>query len=68
MPSIRKELPVMDPRRCTGCGDCIRICPTQCLMLVNQIPVVTTSVACIRCEACALVCPTEAVTWILPRI
>jgi formate hydrogenlyase subunit 6/NADH:ubiquinone oxidoreductase subunit I len=68
MPSIRKELPVIDFRRCTGCGDCLRICPTQCLVTVNEIPVVTTANACIRCEACALVCPTQAVFWMLPQI
>lgn len=65
---IRKELPVMDPRRCTACGDCVRICPTQCLVTVNHIPVVTANLACIRCEACALVCPTSAVFWQLPRL
>lgn len=67
MTQIRKELPVMDPRRCTACGDCIRICPTQCLVAVNQIPVITAYSACIRCEACELVCPSQAVLWRLIR-
>jgi NAD-dependent dihydropyrimidine dehydrogenase PreA subunit len=68
MSPIRKELPVMDPRRCTGCGDCIRICPTQCLVAVNRLPVVTANFACIRCEACVFVCPTQAVFWALPKL
>ena len=58
-----RELPVIDPRRCTGCGDCLRVCPTQCLVMFGQIPVVTEDQACIRCQVCAIVCPVEAVQW-----
>lgn len=68
MPVVRKELPVVDPRRCSTCGDCLRICPTQCLVVVHQLPVVTTSAACIRCEACVIVCPTQAVSWAISRV
>lgn len=62
------ELPVIDPRRCTSCGDCLRVCPTQCLVMVWQIPVVTEDQACIRCQVCAIVCPVEAVQWMLVKL
>ncbi len=67
MPSIAPELPQIDPRLCTSCGDCLRICPTQCLVMIQGIPVVTTDQACIRCQACALVCGVEAVRWVLTK-
>jgi MinD superfamily P-loop ATPase len=68
MPAIAAELPQMDPRLCTSCGDCLRVCPTQCLVMFNQIPVVTTEQACIRCQACAMVCPVDAVRWTVTRL
>ena len=67
MPQILEELPLIDPRLCTSCGDCLRICPTQCLVWVEQIPRITEDAACIRCQVCAVVCPVEAVGWILTR-
>ena len=63
-----RELPVIDPRRCTSCGDCLRVCPTQCLVLIQQIPVVTEDQACIRCQVCSLVCGVEAVQWMVTTL
>lgn len=63
MSQIPEVLPLVDSRLCTSCGDCLQICPTQCLVWVQQVPRVTVDQACIRCQACALVCPVDAVRW-----
>jgi NAD-dependent dihydropyrimidine dehydrogenase PreA subunit len=59
---ILRELPSFDERRCNGCGDCLRVCPTDCLQFVGLVPAVTHPGACISCAVCQLSCPTEAVT------
>jgi Na+-translocating ferredoxin:NAD+ oxidoreductase RNF subunit RnfB len=32
------ELPVVSAARCTGCGDCVAVCPTHCLALAGRLP------------------------------
>ena len=34
-------LPVLDAERCTGCGDCLPICPNAALSLVASAPSLT---------------------------
>ena len=36
-PRIR-ELPVLNESRCTGCGDCVAVCPTRCLAMAGPLP------------------------------
>lgn len=64
MTPISKELPLIDVRLCTSCGDCLRICPAACLVISSRVPVVTEDAACLRCRACELICPAEAVGWV----
>lgn len=67
MSLLPPELPLIDARACTTCGDCLRICPTQCLIVMHRVPVVTVDQACIRCRACSDVCSADAVRWALIR-
>ncbi|MCC6608031.1 MAG: 4Fe-4S binding protein [Anaerolineae bacterium] len=53
-PQIEKEL-------CTGCGDCIVICPTDALEQVSGVAVVTKPAACNYCGECETICPVEAI-------
>jgi NAD-dependent dihydropyrimidine dehydrogenase PreA subunit len=55
------ELPVVDPARCTGCGDCVAVCPTDCLALIGRLPWLPRPLDCISCTACELVCPAGAI-------
>ncbi len=54
-------LPVLDERRCTGCGDCVAVCPPACLELDGPLPWLPRPADCVYCALCVLVCPTDAV-------
>ena len=49
-------------RTCTGCGRCVRICPSEAIQLVDRIPTWTKS-KCIRCCACVNRCPFKALQF-----
>jgi 2-oxoglutarate ferredoxin oxidoreductase subunit delta len=58
----RQELPDIDSRLCTVCGDCVAVCPTECLSIARGIEVVLVPQSCINCGICAVVCPVQAIT------
>lgn len=45
----------VDPARCTDCGACVRICPTDIRKVGDS--------ECVHCGACLSVCPTEAISF-----
>jgi ferredoxin len=53
MPWIKSEM-------CTGCGDCVAICPSGSILLTNDRAVIDMDI-CIRCGSCHEICPEEAV-------
>jgi len=54
------ELPVLDPTRCTGCGDCVAVCPTDCLEMIGPLPWLPRPGDCVSCDLCVSVCPADA--------
>ncbi len=56
-----RELPKLDDTRCTGCGDCVAVCPTNCLALAVKVPWLIRPRDCVSCAACVAICPTEAI-------
>ena len=54
------ELPLLDETRCTGCGDCVAICPTECLAMAGALPWLPRPGDCISCGLCVRVCPADA--------
>lgn len=58
----RQQLPDIDSRLCTLCGDCVEVCPTECLSIARGIEVVLVPQSCISCEICAAACPVQAIT------
>lgn len=55
------ERPVVNESRCIGCGDCVAVCPTNCLAMAAGRPWMPRPGDCIACGACEAVCPTEAI-------
>jgi MinD superfamily P-loop ATPase len=54
------DLPVLDERNCTGCGDCVAVCPADCLAMLGPLPWLPRPGACVSCDICVLVCPVQA--------
>ena len=50
----------VDSDRCTGCGDCVEVCPTEAIALVEGKARVDEK-TCIGCGACADECPQDAI-------
>ncbi len=57
---MARDLPLLDERLCTGCGDCVLVCPTRCLAMRDGRPLLARPLDCVSCGLCVLVCPTEA--------
>jgi len=49
-----------DRERCTGCGQCVEICPVNVVKMEGDFPVVDQE-WCIGCGVCAVPCPAAAV-------
>jgi formate hydrogenlyase subunit 6/NADH:ubiquinone oxidoreductase subunit I len=55
-----QELPALDAVKCISCGDCVALCPADCLAMAGPVPWLPCPGNCVACAACVLVCPTEA--------
>lgn len=50
-----------DESRCTHCGACVAVCPTEALRIDKQtMKVIFDSDKCIACELCVKACPPRA--------
>jgi len=54
------EIPRIDVDKCNLCGECVKICPTQALEIVDSTLRVT-PISCINCGACVTACPRMAI-------
>jgi formate hydrogenlyase subunit 6/NADH:ubiquinone oxidoreductase subunit I len=61
------ELPLLDEARCTGCGDCVAVCPTECLALAGPVPWLPRPADCVSCSLCVLICPADALRLAEPE-
>ena len=49
-----KGVYMIDKKLCTGCGECVEVCPMKVMVKVESSPVTT---KCIACGICAKACP-----------
>lgn len=52
-----------DLEKCTGCGQCVEICPVHVIKMEGDFPVVDLE-WCIGCGVCAVPCPSSAIRLI----
>ena len=52
--------PVLDPKKCVGCGLCVKMCPPKSLRLQDGKPAFRYN-ECIRCYCCQEHCPKGAI-------
>jgi NAD-dependent dihydropyrimidine dehydrogenase PreA subunit len=53
--------PVVDKDKCTGCGTCVDVCPSEVFTLEDNKSKVTDPDACVECESCVENCPENAI-------
>lgn len=61
MMALEKWLPIIDEASCTGCGDCVAICPTEALAMMGDLAIVSDPEACNYCGLCEPACPVGAI-------
>ncbi len=52
----------IDKEKCTGCGECVDICPSEVLELKDEKAEVANIDECLGCESCVETCPESAIT------
>ena len=52
---------VVDSEKCTGCGECVEVCPVDAIALSDDKAVINEE-ECSDCGSCVDVCPSEAIT------
>jgi NAD-dependent dihydropyrimidine dehydrogenase PreA subunit len=52
----------VDTEKCTGCGECVDICPEDVYELQDEKSVPVDAEECSGCESCIEVCEQEAIT------
>jgi ferredoxin len=57
-------IPVIDPKKCTGCEDCVEVCPSQGIVMRDGIAVILDKL-CEECGVCVDECPEDAIS--IPR-
>ena len=50
----------VDAMKCSGCGDCVAVCPVDAIKIVRHRAVVDPE-KCINCGLCANACPRQAI-------
>jgi NAD-dependent dihydropyrimidine dehydrogenase PreA subunit len=52
---------VVSAQRCTSCGICVKVCPTNVFDgVVGEVPVIARQSDCQTCSMCELYCPADA--------
>lgn len=52
----------VDKDVCTGCGECVEVCPVEVFELINGKSEPVNADECMGCESCVEVCEDGAIT------
>jgi len=52
----------IDESKCTRCGECVNICPSEVYKLDGDRVVVGNTADCSNCQSCTSVCEPQAIT------
>jgi len=52
----------VDEGKCTGCEECVNVCPVDVYEMKDEKSVPANAEECIGCESCVEVCEQEAIT------
>ncbi len=55
---------VVNTQRCTGCGECVEVCPCEAVELIDAVAEVLEE-NCTECVACVDECSEEAIELVL---
>ena len=50
----------VDEQKCTGCGECVDVCPVEAIKIENGKASISDD--CIECGACEATCPVGAIS------
>lgn len=54
--------PIVDQDKCTGCEECVDICPVEVFEMVDDKSEPVNAEECMGCESCVESCEAEAIT------
>jgi MinD superfamily P-loop ATPase len=54
-------VPDVDPEKCQGCGDCVKLCPGNAVELVQGKATIASPERCDYCADCEEFCPNSAI-------
>lgn len=56
-------IPQIDARRCSGCRECVVVCPVVCLEMRGVLPWLPRPGDCVGCGVCEFACPDDAISF-----
>jgi MinD superfamily P-loop ATPase len=56
------DMPVIDPKKCNGCGLCVSVCRCDALVMIDNVVTVIVTEECDWCTQCEAVCPAAALS------
>jgi NAD-dependent dihydropyrimidine dehydrogenase PreA subunit len=62
MNTVDPYTPSIDEALCTGCGDCVSVCPAEALALKSDSALILHPEDCWYCGDCEEMCPVGAIS------